>query len=291
MPFPPRWIFYLGLIGIAGAIILGTPQWEAASHETKIAVMIALGILILFVTASGQGMYIFWWFWGIAAILGGGVLAAGQLNRVDLPAMSAWQIPENFYWYAKVALFTILALWAGLKLWAIQMRLNYIASLFDLAEAELNELISRARGHGGRKGRVAERYEWYDKLAKKEPAIGLFGSSRDAFPPTVSDTLIEANETETQLKRKQAYQMTVTAMFLRMLYNASPEAVKAKIAADTRENGRAPFIAAGIEELSEEHWRLIDWVVRRRGYPMSLTLIKEGTRYTGMDVIDKITQE
>ncbi len=58
----------------------------------------------------------------------------------------------------------------------------------------------------------------------------------------------------------------MTAFLLAQLYRAAPEAARTKIEAE-RKRGATPYVAAGIEGLSHEHWRLLRYVVRKRGFP------------------------
>ena len=138
-----------------------------------------------------------------------------------------------------------------------------IASNFHLAEAELNTLIRSYRAERGRLSRTKERADWYRDIAKKEPPLIHFG---DPFPRTVSDQLIETNEAEIQSKRKKKNECVMTAFLLAQLYRAAPEAARTKIEAE-RKRGATPYVAAGIESLSHEHWRFLRYVVRKWGFP------------------------
>lgn len=151
----------------------------------------------------------------------------------------------------------------ALALWRLHIREISIATNFHLAEAELNGLIRSFRSHKGRIGRSKERAEWYRDIAKKELPVFHLG---DPFPRTVSDHLIELNEFEIQWQRKKKNDCIMTAFLLAQLYRAAPEAARAKIEAE-RKRGHSPYIAAGIESLSNENWRLLRYVVRKRGFP------------------------
>ena len=151
-----------------------------------------------------------------------------------------------------------------------------------MAEAELNLLIKRC-DDSGRQNRVSERYDWYNGLAKKTAAFTLVGES---FPRTVSDTLIEQNEKETGEGRGDKGRRAQTAFYLLLLYRASPGAVRAKIDAELM-LGKSPYLAAGIRQLSATHWRVLQRVVRKRGFPRNLVM-KSGSGYLrNWDVIKK----
>ena len=151
----------------------------------------------------------------------------------------------------------------ALAMWRFHLHAISIASNFHLAEAELNTLIRSYRAERGRLSRTKERADWYRDIAKKEPPLIHFG---DPFPRTVSDQLIETNEAEIQSKRKKKNECVMTAFLLAQLYRSAPEAARTKIEAE-RKRGGTPYVAAGIESLSHEHWRYLRYVVRKWGFP------------------------
>ncbi len=151
----------------------------------------------------------------------------------------------------------------ALAIWRLHLHAIRIASNFHLAEAELNTLIRSYRAERGRLGRTKERADWYRDIAKKEPPLFNLG---DPFPRTVSDQLIETNEAEIQSKRKKKNECVMTAFLLAQLYRAAPEAARTKIEAE-RKRGATPYVAAGIESLSHEHWRFLRYAVRKWGFP------------------------
>jgi hypothetical protein len=186
---------------------------------------------------------------------------------------------------AAVAILIMLRL--ALSIWRLHMRTIEIASNFYLAEAELNSLIKTFRAHKGRLGRAKERAEWYRDIAKKEPPVFNLG---DPFPATISDKLIETNEDEIQSKRKKKNDCVLTAFLLGQLYRGAPKAARTKIATE-RKTGKNPYVAAGIEYLSNQNWRLLRYVVWKWGFPKGLVL-KEGDNYIfNWDVIKTLTEE
>jgi hypothetical protein len=186
---------------------------------------------------------------------------------------------------AALALLVILRL--ALSLWRLHMRTIEIASNFYLAEAELNSLIKTFRAHKGRLGRAKERAEWYRDIAKKEPPLFNLG---DPFPETISDKLIGTNEDEIQSKRKKKNDCVLTAFLLSQLYRSAPQASLTKIETERR-TGKEPYVAAGIEYLSNQHWRLLRFVVWKWGFPKGLVL-KDGDNYIyNWDVIKTLTEE
>lgn len=185
------------------------------------------------------------------------------------------------------ALALIVIFWLALSVWRLHMRTIYIASNFHLAEAELNSLIKTFRAQKGRLGRAKERADWYRDIAKKEPPLFNLG---DPFPQTVSDRLIDTNEQEIQSKRKKKNDCVLTALLLARLYRASPSGARTKIETE-RKSGKEPYIAAGIEYLSGENWRLLRYVVWKWGFPRGLVL-KDGDNYIyNWDVIRVLIEE
>jgi hypothetical protein len=151
----------------------------------------------------------------------------------------------------------------ALAMWRLHLHIIGIVSNFHLAEAELNTLIRSYRAEKGRLSRSKERADWYRDIAKKEPPLFNLG---DPFPRTVSDQLIETNEAEIQSKRNKKNDCVMTAFLLAQLYRAAPEAARTKIEAE-RKRGATPYVAAGIESLSHEHWRFLRYAVRKWGFP------------------------
>ncbi len=183
---------------------------------------------------------------------------------------------------ALIAIFRI-----ALAMWRLHMRTIEMASNFYLAEAELNSLIKTFRATEGRIRRAKERAEWYRDIAKKEPPLFHFGNP---FPPTISDKLIETNETEIQSNRKKKNDCVLTAFLLAQLYRAAPQAALTKIETE-RKSGKDPYVAPGIERLSNENWRLLRYVVWKWSFPKGLVL-KDGDKYIyNWDVIKALTEE
>lgn len=213
---------------------------------------------------------------------------ANNIHTSTVYASSAFA--EYLTWHKRqviLAIAIIVICRLALAAWRLHMHVIHIASNFHLAEAELNTLIRSYRAERGRLSRTRERADWYRDIAKKEPPLFNLG---DPFPRTVSDQLIETNEAEIQSKRKKKNECVMTAFLLAQLYRAAPEAARTKIEAE-RKRGATPFVAAGIESLSHEHWRFLRYVVRKRGFPRDLVL-KNGDQYIyNWDVIRELTQE
>ncbi len=174
-----------------------------------------------------------------------------------------------------------------LALWRLHIRTIAIASNFDVAEADLNGMIKSFRAHKGRLSRTKERADWYANIAKKEPPLFNFG---DPFPSTISDRLIETNESEVQSKRKKQSDCIMTAFLLAQLYRAAPEAARAKIEVE-RQLGNSPYVAPGIDFLINENWRLLRYVVHTRGFPRGLVLKEGDAHIYNWDVIKALIQE
>ena len=82
----------------------------------------------------------------------------------------------------------------------------------------------------------------------------------------------------------------MTAFLLAQLYRSAPEAARTKIEAE-RKRGVTPYVAAGIESLSHEHWRYLRHAVRKWGFPRDLVLKNGDTYIYNWDVIRELTQE
>jgi hypothetical protein len=175
-------------------------------------------------------------------------------------------------------------------LWSLHLHTMAIASAFGVAELELNGLIKKYKGQGSRLQRVKERSEWYHDIAKIAPApVGLFGRA-DPYPKTVSDDIIAWNEKEAQSKKAARGNAVMTAYLLALLYNGSPGNVQRKLKAELARGGN-PYVAPGIDYLSKQHWRWVEYVVRKRGFPKNLVM-KSGDGYKyNWDVIRDLTQE
>lgn len=178
-------------------------------------------------------------------------------------------------------LFLVPAFYLAKYGWKLYWRLIWIESCLTLAERELNALILKGRDHGGRKNRVAERYEW-NALDKWAPPFRLIGD----VPARFADALVAENEKETQEHRRDMGRVKLTAFLLRQLFDASPDAAKAKIIAEFRNKGEIPYIAAGIYELLNlkdfrlynwkggVNWRELGYVVRSRGFPREIVMTR-----------------
>lgn len=225
-----------------------------------------------------------------------GILSYGAIEHYGLteqarnvaPAAWAYAIQYRAWLIGGGVLYALVR--GSLYLWNLHLYTMEIASAFGVAELELNGLIKKYKGHGGRLQRVKERSEWYHDIAKIAPApVGLFGRA-DPYPKTVSDDIIAWNEDEAQSKKKARGQAAMTAYLLALLYNGSPGGVQRKIKAELARGGN-PYIAPGIDYLSKQHWRWVEYVVRKRGFPKSLVM-KSGDSYKyNWDVIRDLTQE
>ena len=213
---------------------------------------------------------------------------AGLIKATYLTIKSNTDYVLTNHTAAVIAILVLIATFRiALAAWRLHMRTIEIASNFYLAEAELNSLIKTFRAHKGRLVRAKERAEWYRDIAKKEPPLFNLG---DPFPETISDKLIETNEDEIQNKRKKKNDCVLTAFLLAQLYRAAPQAALTKIETE-RKTGKNPYVAAGIEYLSNQNWRLLRYVVWKWGFPKGL-ILREGDRYIfNWSVIKALTEE
>lgn len=122
-------------------------------------------------------------------------------------------------------------------------RLKTIATCLTLAERDLNSQLSSGLEHGGRKARAVERSEWNRMIIQPETQIFEKGYR------TPTHDLIADNEKELQSKGAAMGRATITAFLLRELYEGNVDAAQSKIAADTRNGDKVPYIAPGIREL------------------------------------------
>ena len=214
-----------------------------------------------------------------------------------------WNLIKHIFQIAFVGAILLGAGIVALQAWNFHGYLAWVGGQFKLAERELNALILRGRDHGGRKDRIAERYEWntFDKWAPHGNVLAFRGTMPDTS--AIAKEFIRENEAEVKEYRQTMGRVKLTAFLLRELLNISAGTAIAKIQAEQRQrNGELPFIASGIWELlgaketvppsewKPVHWRVLAYVVRKQGFPRELVMTKkrpDGTLYEvrGMELL------
>jgi hypothetical protein len=187
--------------------------------------------------------------------------------------------------------------------WFVWERKGQIASWLNLAERDLNNNLSSGLEHGGRKDVVSQRSEWVAGY----PLIQLSGLGHR----TVAEEMVLLNEADRAGKGAAMGRASITAFLLRELYEGNVETAQSKIWTEVVNTGKPPYIAPGIYELvgyakfdpatgfpphSGVSPKLLKRVVRERGYPLHIQIIKAdpaGKRFriTGMDVLQELTQQ
>ena len=116
----------------------------------------------------------------------------GLLADALLPSWTAIELMRALY--AAILLFILV--YAVLYLLLSNNNIDLVVTCLKLAERDLNDSLSSGMDHGGRKGRVKERYEC-NRLVKNP-----FKRALKAGSQTVAHDLVKANEDEVQGKRK-----------------------------------------------------------------------------------------
>jgi hypothetical protein len=199
-------------------------------------------------------------------------------------------------------LLALLAAYAIVE-WFVWERKTQIAAWLNLAERDLNNNLSSGLEHGGRKDIVAQRSEWVAGY----PLIQVSGLGHR----TVAEEMVLLNETDRANKGNAMSRATITAFLLRELYEGNVETAQSKIWAEVVNTGKPPYIAPGIYELvgyakfdektgfprySGVSPTMLKRVVRERGYPLNIQIIKAdpaGKRFRirGMEVLQELTQQ
>ncbi|HEY7645151.1 MAG TPA: hypothetical protein VH858_08980 [Hyphomicrobiales bacterium] len=199
-------------------------------------------------------------------------------------------------------LLALLAAYAIVE-WFVWERKGQIASWLNLAERDLNNNLNSAREHDGRKGVVTERSEWVAGY----PLIQVSGLGHK----TIAEEMVLLNEADRASKGNAASRATITAFLLRELYEGNVETAQSKIWSEVVNTGNPPYIAPGIYELvgyakfdrntgfppnSGVSPTMLKRVVRERGYPLNIQIIKAdpaGKRFRirGMEVLQELTQQ
>lgn len=213
---------------------------------------------------------------------------------IDIPFIGMINAISVYSWLIIKAILIsslVIGLGYGAKYWwDFHLYLMVVRGSFSQVELELNNLIKKYKGHGSRLQRVKERREWYDTVAKKEPApVGLFSNS-GPFPHTVSDDIIAWNEKEAQSKKTARGQAVETAYYLALLLRGGPGSVRRKIAS-IKAAGKEPFLVPGVEYLAAQHWRILEYAVKRWKYPRNLVMKKGDEYIRGWDVLNDLLQE
>jgi len=182
-------------------------------------------------------------------------------------------------------------------------RCELIAGWLRLAERDLNIIIGGGWDQTARKKKAVERAEW-NRMART-PAFQVL----EARYRTVAHLAFEANEKDLQDRGSTMGKARITAFLLRELYQGNVGRAQDKIFADTKNNGKVPYIAPGIRELigfdrfSEEQGfesgagvgsiELL-LTVRLWGFPKEIMIVddKDGIkqRLKGFDVLTELTQ-
>lgn len=199
-------------------------------------------------------------------------------------------------------LIALLAAYAIVE-WFVWERKTQIAAWLNLAERDLNNNLSSGLEHGGRKDIVAQRSEWVAGY----PLIQVSGLGHR----TVAEEMVLLNETDRANKGNAMSRASITAFLLRELYEGNVETAQSKIWAEVVNTGKPPYIAPGIYELvgyakfdektgfpphSGVSPTMLKRVVRERGYPLNIQIIKldpAGKRFRirGMEVLQELTQQ
>jgi len=168
-------------------------------------------------------------------------------------------------------------------------KLKAIATCLTLAERDLNNLLNSGLEHGGRKSRAIERSEW--NVMSVSPTTQIFEKGYR----TPSHDLIAENEKELQGKGAAMGKAGITAFLLRELYEGNVETAQSKIAADTKNSDKVPYIAPGIGELigfdkfdpktgfppgTGVNWVLLKMTVTLWRFPRDILMVK--TASTGV---------
>ena len=123
--------------------------------------------------------------------------------------------------------------------------------------------------------------------------------------------MVLLNETDRANKGNAMSRASITAFLLRELYEGNVETAQSKIWAEVVNTGKPPYIAPGIYELvgyakfdektgfpphSGVSPTMLKRVVRERGYPLNIQIIKldpAGKRFRirGMEVLQELTQQ
>jgi hypothetical protein len=183
-------------------------------------------------------------------------------------------------------------------------KLQRIATCLTLAERDLNNLLSSGLENGGRKARASERSEW--NLMSVSPATQIFSEGYR----TVAHDLVAANEKELQSKGSALGKAGMTAFLLREIYEGNVDGAQSKIAADTINGGKVPYVAPGIRELvgfskfnaetgfsgPGADWALLRMTVTLWGFPRHILMVKtdssgQRTALRNWDVLTELTRQ
>jgi hypothetical protein len=199
-------------------------------------------------------------------------------------------------------LIALLAAYAIVE-WFVWERKSQIAAWLNLAERDLNNNLNSGLEHGGRRDVVAQRSEWVAGY----PLIQVSGLGHR----TVAEEMVLLNESDRASKSAAMSRASITAFLLRELYEGNVDTAQSKIWAEVVNTGKPPYIAPGIYELvgyakfdektgfppnSGVTPTMLRRVVRERGYPLNLQIIKAdpgGKRFRirGMEVLQELTQQ
>jgi hypothetical protein len=225
----------------------------------------------------------------------------GLLTDTLLPSWTVIEVMRALY----AVLLLFLLGYTVIYLLLSNHKLDFAINCLKSAERDLNDCLSSGMEHGGRKGRVKERYEW-NRLVKNPVKQALKAGFQ-----TVAHDLVKANEDEVQGKRKSMGKASTTAFLLRELYEGDVMSAQRKIFADTKNGDRIPYVAPGIRELVDfEHFDkqngfppgsgvsalTLKMAVLLGRFPKYLIMVKTAaddkkTVLRGWDVIKELTQQ
>lgn len=232
-------------------------------------------------------------------------IAADRLLRKN--SDSSFKELGGLAWALAAIVGTIVLVILGYWYFEVKDRLDSIASCLKRAERDMNALLASAMEHGGRKGAVKERAEWHQMV---QPAGNQIFNEGYRTP---AHDIIEWNEKDRISKGTAAGKASATAFIFRELYEGSIGTARAKIEADIRNGGSAPYLAPGFREIIGTHkydkdndkftWEggkdsdELEYVVKHRKFPtQNLVMVKtnaagERKELRGYDVLRDLTQQ